>query len=287
MPKSKKTLLVRRTIFTLLLLGSMIQNVVGVPTHLELYHRPLTRFLRTYVVEERIYEGDRERVVTGVRYGALKEDPEWPKYIESLDKVDSVWLRTAEWEDRVAFWINAYNAFVLDTVVKNYPLPQSGGIVSIRNIPHAWEIKHSLGGQKYSLTDIEEILNGLGDGRVWFLVCPAAKGGPNLRPYALSTSNILQELESACGGFCNDPRGVRLDTASNTLILSAYFEEHAHSFTRPVRTYLPELSTYDLPLRAVVDTIVRRLPQPERDYILSKHPEIKFSDFDWRLNEAY
>src|SRR5581483_8983617 len=62
--------------------------------------------------------------------------------------------------EQIAFWINAYNALVLRTVVDHYPIatrspqyPQH----SIRQIPGAFErLPHKVGGRSLTLDQIEQ-----------------------------------------------------------------------------------------------------------------------------------
>lgn len=258
------------------------------PTHLERYHKILTEFLRTYVVTESVYKDGKEFVSSRVRYGALKRDERWSSYTASLAQVDRVYLRTASLEDRIAFWINTYNALVIDTVIRHYPIAPSAAYPypSIRSIRGAWEMPHTVAGQTYTLEDIEKLLAGLGDGRVWFLTCPAAKGGPNLRPYALTPTNISQELESACGGYCNDTRHVRIDEGTNQLQVSEYLQDKIQSLADPVRAYLTGVEKYPPSERPLIDTLLRRFPAEKKEYIRAKRPEIVFVPFDWSLNDA-
>lgn len=266
----------------------VVSVVAAQPTPLERVHRPFNEFLRKYVVIETIYEGGQERSQTRVRYGALKRDARWTSYTENLAKVDPVWLRHASPDDLMAFWVNTYNALVIATVVEHYPLPPSHDFPkpSIRAIPDAWQRLHKVAGRNVSLRDLENILDELGDGRVWFLVCPAAEGGPSLRPYAFTPSNITQELESACGAFCNDERHVKIDSSANQLMVSDYLQPRLTSLADPVRTYMSGTESYPPSEQALVDVILRRLPKEKREYIREKKPPVVFFPMDWGLNEA-
>lgn len=266
----------------------IVSVVAAQPTSLERVHRPFNEFLRKYVVVETVYERGKERSQTRVRYGALKRDARWTSFTENLAKVDPVWLRHASAEDLMAFWVNTYNALVIATVVKHYSLTPSPDFPkpSIRAIPDAWERQHHVAGQKVSLREIEKILDQLGDGRVWFLVSPAAEGGPSLRPYAFTPSNVAQELESACGGFCNDERHVQVDTSANQLRVSDYLQQRLTSLADPIRTYLSGTESYPATEQALVDVILRRLPKEKREYIREKKPPVVFFPMDWTLNDA-
>ena len=66
---------------------------------------------------------------------------------------------TAQWDknDQLAFWINAYNAFTVKLIVKNYPvvsIKDLGGSVYKVNTP--WDEKFiKIGDETYDLNNIE------------------------------------------------------------------------------------------------------------------------------------
>jgi len=259
------------------------------PTVLERVHRPLTALLRTYVIVERGSENGQGIVTTRVRYRALKNDERWSSYTANLARLDPVRLQSASSEDLKAFWINTYNALVIDTILRNYPIRPTAAFASpsIQAIPKAWTTPHWVARKPYTLQDIEKILSKLEDGRVWFLVCPAARGGPMLRPYAITPSNVAEELESAAGAFCNDPRYIRLDRATNTLRVSDYLREKVADFSDPVRTYLAGTERYALSEQPLIDVFLRAWPASTKAYVRQNQPSFVFFEMDWELNDVY
>lgn len=62
-----------------------------------------------------------DRVTGGVvDYAALKSDARLPQYCDELARTDP--SRFENDHDRLAFWINAYNAYTLKVVASRYPL---------------------------------------------------------------------------------------------------------------------------------------------------------------------
>src|SRR5262249_4356341 len=90
-----------------------------------------------------------------VYYRALRaERGRLDRYVASLNVPAATydgWSR----EDKMAFWVNAYNAFVLQTIVDHYPIHGSGKAYpasSIRQIPGAFEqTKHRAAGRSVTL----------------------------------------------------------------------------------------------------------------------------------------
>ena len=75
-------------------------------------------------------------------------------------------MPTDQWtkEDKLAYWMNAYNAMTVDLILRNYPLE------SIKDIKDPWGQRFwKLGEKYYNLNEIEhKILRKMGDARIHF-----------------------------------------------------------------------------------------------------------------------
>ena len=69
-------------------------------------------------------------VGTRVDYRALSLDPAWPQVLAGLAEENPILLKTRE--QKLAFWVNAYNILAIDLVIENYP------VKSIRDIGSWW-----------------------------------------------------------------------------------------------------------------------------------------------------
>src|SRR5437763_3550886 len=88
-----------------------------------------------------------------VYYRALKaERGRFDAYVATLASVS---IASAPPDEQVAFWLNAYNAIVLQTVVDHYPIVQRTTLYpphSVRQIPGAFErIQHRVAGRMVTL----------------------------------------------------------------------------------------------------------------------------------------
>lgn len=79
--------------------------------------------------------------------------------------------------DALAYWINAYNALTLAALVDRYPLSGVGGPtgLSLRRFS-SWPV----GGERLTLSAIEQRLSHSADARVVFALHTGARGGPGL-----------------------------------------------------------------------------------------------------------
>lgn len=178
--------------------------------------------------------------------------------------------------ERMAFWINAYNAVVIWQVVERYPLD------SVRDVGSLWGLiggffkqKYPVAGAPMSADNIEHdtLRARFDDERIhWALVC-AAFGCPRLvkQPYRAETLDEMLKRQSY--EFLSQPRGLQLDRANRTLYLSSYFDWYGDDF---------KAVAADL-----VDYALRYAPDADAAYI-GEHREtlrVKIMDYDWALND--
>jgi hypothetical protein len=150
------------------------------PSTAEALHQPFDQLLDLYVRDGLVY------------YAALKADrAKLDRYTASLDGPRAAGIATWPRERQVAFWLNAYNAFVLQTVISHYPIKgqaPSYPANSIRQIPGAFErLPHRAAGRSVTLDAIEkEILSAFRDPRV-YLALEGSGTIPNvLRAYRVA-----------------------------------------------------------------------------------------------------
>ena len=94
-------------------------------------------------------------------------------------------------DEQLAFWLNAYNALVLKTVIDHYPIAGKSSeypAKSIRQISGAFErLPHRVAGRTLTLDQIEQtVLAGFQDPRVFFALGRGAVGSGRLRSEAFA-----------------------------------------------------------------------------------------------------
>ncbi len=118
-------------------------------------------------------------------------------------------------DEQVAFWLNAYNALVLRTVIDRYPIQGHAPAYpskSIRQIPGAFEgVQHRVAGRTVTLDDIEKkVLPEFHDPRVYLALGRGAIGSGRLRSEAYVPARLDTQLERN-GRRMHQPAGVRAD----------------------------------------------------------------------------
>lgn len=270
-----------KCIFSLILI--LAAMLFAQPPQNQFDHQPFDEILQKYVSDGR------------VNYRALREDrSRLETYLKSMEQVAPADFEQWTREEKMAFWINGYNAITIEGILRNYPI-HYGNMVnrlrfpknSIRQIGGFWKtvfVKPL--GKSLTLNDIEhEILRKkFKDPRVHFVLVCASVGCPKLQNHAFFAENLAQQLEQAARNFVNSPQNVQLNRQKNVLYLSSIFEWYKGDFTFS-GAHEARFTGYGKNWYGVLEFLFRYLPETERQFILTQKPDIKTLDYDWTLNE--
>ncbi|MGB1308553.1 MAG: DUF547 domain-containing protein [Oceanihabitans sp.] len=126
--------------------------------------------------------------------------------------------------EKLAFWINAYNAFTVDLIIRNYP------VKSIKDIKDPWKQRYwKLGEKWYNLDEIEhQILRKMKEPRIHFAIVCASYSCPKLQNEAFTTAKLDTQLTNATTAFLADKN--RNSITQNSLRLSKIFQWFAKDF---------------------------------------------------------
>jgi hypothetical protein len=224
-----------------------------------------------------------------VYYRALKsERARLDGYVSSLAEVR---LDTASPQERVAFWLNGYNAIVLQTVIDHYPMPQRTRDYpagSIRQIPGAFEREtHRLAGRTLTLDQIEQtVLPTFHDPRVFLALGRGAVGSGRLRSEAYVPDRIEQQLAEDAAECASRRQCVQVDAAANVMRVSSIFSWRRAEF---IEAYA-ERSTNGFSSRSPIERAVLAFIDPktlaaERDFLKKNEFRMEYLPFDWSLND--
>ncbi len=162
-------------------------------------------------------------------------------------------------EERLAYWINAYNAYVLFAVTSR-PAMRS---VNDEKVDFFYLTKYELGGDAINLYDIEnEIVRPeFSEPRVHMALNCASGGCPELPAEAFTPAKLEEQLAREAAEFCAHPTKVQVE--GDKVRVSSIFDWYSADFERdggPIK-FCTKWGRADLPDR-----------KPE------------FLEYDWRLN---
>lgn len=209
----------------------------------------------------------RDHVQDGwVSYPDIAADPRFAAYVASLNRVDPSALSTKE--DRLAFWINTYNALAIQGIL-------DGG--SPRTLLGRYEYflghEHHVGGRAITLWTVEReiLIPTFQEPRIHFAIVCASRTCPKLRSEAYTPETLQRQLEDAARVFINDPTRNRFDPDAHVAWLSTIFVWYQEEFVKDAGSLLRYVAKY------VAD------PKLADELITLPYRE-KFLEYDWRLN---
>jgi hypothetical protein len=170
--------------------------------------------------------------------------------------------------ERLAYWLNAYNAFTIQRVIRSYPVKSIRNLGGDKNLVNTvWDQRFiRLGREKYSLNDIEQriIRPQFQDARVHFALVCAAMSCPKLRREAYVGSRLQEQLDAQGREFMNDPTKNKL--APGKAELSSIFSFYPEDFQRGGTT-----------IQQTVNRYASRKIKPDA--------QITYLPYNWALNE--
>ncbi|MCW8885491.1 MAG: DUF547 domain-containing protein [Motiliproteus sp.] len=156
-----------------------------------------------------------------VNYSALKSDPRWQQLLAMLESYPLASLESRQ--EKIAFYINAYNVLAIKTVVDHWPLESIKDVGSW--LSPVWKRDAGmLGGSPVSLDHIEHgVLRKLDEPGIHFAIVCASLSCPDLRTEAFVAERLEMQLSDQLQQFvANDAKGAQVD--GNRLRISKIFD---------------------------------------------------------------
>lgn len=194
-------------------------------------------------------------------------------------------------DERVAFWLNAYNALVLKTVVEHYPIQGKSAdypAKSIRQISGAFErLPHRVAGRTLTLDQIEQtVLAEFQDPRVYFAIGRGAAGSGRLRSEAFAPGRIQEQLADVAAECVTRAQCIRIDREGGKVNVSSIFSWREKDFIAAYADKAPAAFANRSPIeRAVIAYVYPKLLPSEREFLAKNTFQVVYTPFDWTLND--
>jgi len=200
-----------------------------------------------------------------VNYPGILGDPRFVQYLHQLDRIDPNNLPKG---DRLALWINAYNAYAIKGILDGYS-------------PGTWVGRYQyfigrayrVGGSSINLYDLERdiLIAQFHEPRMHFAIVCASASCPKLQPWAYEVAQLDQQLEQVAREFINDSSRNRFDREARIAYLSKIFDWFAGDFSAQAGSVLRYVARY------VADEELAR-------DLRAQMYRIEYLDYDWSLN---
>jgi hypothetical protein len=242
-------------------------------------HRPFDEILDANVRDGLVY------------YHALKTTRgRLDRYVASLNVPAATYggWSTAQ---KMAFWVDAYNAFVLETVIDHYPVrgsAQGAPSNSIRQIPGAFDrTTWRAAGRAVTLDAIEKtILPEFKEPRLYLALGRGAVGSGRLRSEAYTADRLNAQLADLQAEFVTNREMLQVDRDNGTVTVTPIVSWHDQEFIAAYDTQDDPVFSSRSPVeRAVISFIKPNLLPLEKDFVMQNRFKVTFGTFDWHLND--
>ncbi len=194
-----------------------------------------------------------------VAYSTIKKDAK--ELHEILDLATNITVNKANAKEYQAFWINAYNLTVIKSIVENYPIKSPLDKAGFFD-----KTKHSVGGKKITLNDIENKLlrgNFPNEPRFHFVLVCAGLGCPPIINKAYTPNTLEKQLETQTIKALNNPNFIQVNKSK--VKISQIFEWYKGDFTKEgsLVDYINKYKKEKLPMKS----------------------KVSYYTYDWTLND--
>lgn len=198
----------------------------------------------------------------GVRYGEWKKNSADLKALQGV--VDAIATESASsmgQKEQLAFYINAYNAWILHEALEKYPT----GSVKDLLFTFFTSKRIKVAGQQTSFKSLEDdVIRKKGEPRIHFALNCASRSCPPLAREAYEAGKLDAQLEKMAKGYINSENGVKLSADGKTAQLSKIFDWYKGDFKNGVLEFVNQHRAKPIP----------------------KDAKVTYQDYNWSLNEA-
>ncbi len=250
------------------------------PADVDALHRPYEEILDIYVRDGLVY------------YFALRQErAKLDRYVQALGEVAPDTLRGWAPDRQLAYWINAYNAFVLRTVIDAYPIRGKSPDYppnSIRQIPGAFERRQfRAAGRLITLDTLEkDVIGEFNDARALLALGRGAVGGPRLKSEAYVAPRLDSQLQTMASELVVNRTLVFVDIPNERLSVNPLFSWREPIFTKSLADRAAAAYATRSPIERSVLALIDPVLVPNESEFLRKNTfRMVFHEFDWKLND--
>ena len=201
----------------------------------------------------------------GVKYAEWKGNAADVQALQTVvDAIAKENVSALEKKQQLAFYINAYNAWILHEALAKYPTK------SVKDALFTFFTGRRLtvAGQQTSFNALEKdtIRSKFGEPRVHFALNCASRSCPPLNREAFAGDKLDSQFEKLAKGYVNSDRGVKYSAETKTADLSKIFDWYKDDFKAEggALAFINKRRSSQIPADA----------------------KITYQEYDWGLNEA-
>jgi hypothetical protein len=180
--------------------------------------------------------------------------------------------------EQLAYWINAYNAFILKIIIENYPVD------SIKDINFigftVWLTKNTIGGEEISFKSLEDdiIRDEFKDPRIHFAINCASYSCPPLINEAYLPESLDEQMDNSTKSFINNENNVLINEEDRIIYLSSIFDWYDDDYYDWLR------AEYGIEEPHILDYIKLYYEGKIEDNLYEF--DIEYFEYSWELNDT-
>lgn len=202
-------------------------------------------------------------------------------------------------EDKIAFWLNAYNIKMLKIIVDNYPIESSRILRVFWGPDSIRHIDRNIGGiskqklivmdEEFTLAEIESrfFRKQFDEPRVFFAISHASLSSPPLRNEPYYGYRLYEQLDDQAKKFLSSPLAFRIDKEKQRVYLSAILQPtwygkefiSKYGIDRKFKDHQPAG-------RAVLNFTTNYISEQDVFFLERGNYSIKYITYNWTLNDG-
>jgi hypothetical protein len=251
------------------------------------FHNQCVEILKTYVDNAGM-----------VDYAALRRKRlDLRALLRKFDNLDPNEYKSWPMNDKIAFWINAYNLQKLNVVTDNYPIRPSSRILSIywgpRSLRHIereiTRYKFLVMDEEFTFARVEKrfFRKEFDDPRVFFALSNACLSSPPLRNEPYYGYKLDAQLDDQVKRFLSEPLAFKIDRDKRKVYLSALFQMSWYG-GEFAQKYAIDRKFKDQPpaTRAILNFICHYISPQEASFLEVGDYTIEYMRYDWIINDG-
>ena len=223
------------------------------------------------------------------------------KLLDEFSELDPGEYKTWPREDKIAFWINAYNLQMLQIIVENYPIESYRWL----HLLPGWEpdsIQHinkridGINKQKFKVMDevftlpeVEQrfFRKEFNEPRVFFALSYATLSSPPLRNEPYYGSKLNKQLDDQAKKFLSNPLAFKIDRNKQRVYLSSILQPKSfgNEFLNQYGTD-KKFKDQQPAVRAVLSFIINYISEQDKNFLEVENYTVIYMRRNWRLNDS-
>ena len=203
-------------------------------------------------------------------------------------------------EDKIAFWINAYNLQMLKIIIDNYPIDsywllhlvpgwEPDSILHIdKRIGHIKKQKFYIMDEVFTLPQVEELFSGkkFNEPRAFFALFYATLSSPPLRNDPYYGHKLYKQLDDQAKKFISSQLGFKMDRKKRRVYLSVILQP-----TWFGSGFIPKYGTNkkfkeeEPAVRAVLSFLTNYISEQDKHFFEVENYTVEYMKYNWRLND--